>query len=60
MATIQQLRSLGQSLWLDQISRDLLDSGRLAKLGWRASTTLEDGLKLAYQAYLNESRQAAE
>jgi transaldolase len=30
MATIQQLRSLGQSLWLDQISRDLLDSGRLA------------------------------
>lgn len=31
MATIQQLRSLGQSLWLDQISRDLLDSGRLAK-----------------------------
>ena len=31
MATIQQLRSLGQSLWLDQISRDLLDSGRLAQ-----------------------------
>jgi transaldolase len=30
MATIQQLRSVGQSLWLDQISRDLLDSGRLA------------------------------
>jgi transaldolase len=31
MATIQQLRSVGQSLWLDQISRDLLDSGRLAQ-----------------------------
>lgn len=44
----------------DGTPRKLLDSGRLAKLGWRASTTLEDGLKLAYQAYLNESRQAAE
>jgi GDP-L-fucose synthase len=44
----------------DGTPRKLLDSGRLAKLGWRASTTLEDGLKLAYQAYLNESKQAAE
>jgi GDP-L-fucose synthase len=44
----------------DGTPRKLLDSGRLAKLGWRASTTLEDGLKLAYQAYLNESRKAAE
>ncbi|WP_283816758.1 GDP-L-fucose synthase [Bradyrhizobium sp. AUGA SZCCT0182] len=44
----------------DGTPRKLLDSGRLAKLGWRASTTLEDGLKLAYQAFLNESQQAAE
>jgi GDP-L-fucose synthase len=44
----------------DGTPRKLLDSGRLAKLGWRASTALEDGLKLAYQAYLNESKQAAE
>ena len=44
----------------DGTPRKLLDSGRLAKLGWRSSTSLEDGLKLAYQAYLNESKQAAE
>jgi transaldolase len=30
MNAIQQLRSLGQSLWLDQITRDLLDDGTLA------------------------------
>jgi GDP-L-fucose synthase len=38
----------------------LLDVGRLAKLGWRARTALEDGIKLAYQAYLSESKQLAE
>jgi transaldolase len=31
MNAIQQLTSLGQSLWLDQITRDLLDSGGLAR-----------------------------
>ena len=31
MKAIQQLTSLGQSLWLDQITRDLLDSGGLAR-----------------------------
>lgn len=44
----------------DGTPRKLLDVSRLAKLGWRAKTSLEDGLKLAYQAYLSESRQAAE
>src|ERR1700731_3418147 len=34
--------------------RKLLDVSRLAKLGWRARTSLEDGMKLAYQAYLAE------
>ncbi|MBR1151559.1 NAD-dependent epimerase/dehydratase family protein, partial [Bradyrhizobium sp. JYMT SZCCT0428] len=44
----------------DGTPRKLLDVSRLAKLGWRAKTRLEDGLKLAYQAYLSESKQAAE
>jgi GDP-L-fucose synthase len=44
----------------DGTPRKLLDVSRLAKLGWRATTSLEDGIKLAYQAYLSESKQAAE
>jgi GDP-L-fucose synthase len=38
----------------DGTPRKLLDVGRLAQLGWRARTSLEDGIKLAYQAYLKE------
>ena len=38
----------------DGTPRKLLDVGRLAKLGWRARTSLEDGIKLAYQADLSE------
>src|SRR6201986_1997127 len=38
----------------DGTPRKLLDVGRLAKLGWRATTSLQDGIKLAYQAYLSE------
>jgi len=37
----------------DGTPRKLLDVSRLAKLGWRARTPLEDGIKLAYQAYLS-------
>jgi GDP-L-fucose synthase len=44
----------------DGTPRKLLDVTRLARLGWRASTTLGDGIRLAYQAYLQESKQAAE
>jgi GDP-L-fucose synthase len=44
----------------DGTPQKLLDIGRLAKLGWRAKTSLEEGIGLAYQSYLSESRQAAE
>jgi GDP-L-fucose synthase len=43
----------------DGTPRKLLDVSRLAKLGWRARTSLGDGIKLAYQAYLAEQRQDA-
>jgi GDP-L-fucose synthase len=44
----------------DGTPRKLLDVSRLDNLGWRATTSLEDGIRLAYQAYLSETRQAAE
>ena len=31
MNTLQHLRKLSQSLWLDSISREMLDDGRLAR-----------------------------
>jgi GDP-L-fucose synthase len=40
----------------DGTPRKLLDVARLSKLGWRATTSLQDGIWLAYQAYLNESK----
>jgi GDP-L-fucose synthase len=44
----------------DGTPQKLLDVTRLAKLGWRAQTSLEDGMRKAYQAYLREQQQAAE
>jgi GDP-L-fucose synthase len=42
----------------DGTPRKLLDVSRLAGLGWRARTSLADGIRLAYQAYLNEQTRA--
>jgi GDP-L-fucose synthase len=42
----------------DGTPRKLLDVNRLASLGWRPKTSLEDGLKLTYRAYLSETGQA--
>jgi GDP-L-fucose synthase len=39
----------------DGAPRKLLDVSRLARLGWRATIRLEDGIRLAYQAYQRES-----
>ena len=44
----------------DGTPRKLLDVTRLAALGWRARTSLQDGIKLAYEAFLDERKQAAE
>ena len=44
----------------DGTPRKLLDVSRLAKLGWRARTSLTEGIGLAYRAYLSEAKQAAE
>jgi GDP-L-fucose synthase len=38
----------------DGTPRKWLDVSRLNKLGWHARTSLEDGIRLAYQAYLAE------
>ena len=44
----------------DGTPQKLLDVSRLTSLGWRAHTSLEQGLGLAYQSYLSEQKQAAE
>jgi GDP-L-fucose synthase len=44
----------------DGTPRKLLDVSRLSALGWRARTPLDEGIRLAYRAYLNENKRAAE
>jgi GDP-L-fucose synthase len=43
----------------DGTPRKLLDVERLARLGWRARTSLEEGIKLAYRAFLSEHNNAS-
>ncbi|MDI2109604.1 GDP-L-fucose synthase, partial [Bradyrhizobium sp. Mp64] len=43
----------------DGTPRKLLDISRLARLGWHAQTALEDGIQLAYRAYLADSKWTA-
>lgn len=42
----------------DGTPRKLMDVGRLADLGWKASISLEDGLRHAYQWYLDNIESA--
>jgi GDP-L-fucose synthase len=44
----------------DGTPRKLLDVSRLTRLGWRAKTSLRDGLRLAYDAFLAQQKEALE
>jgi GDP-L-fucose synthase len=44
----------------DGTPRKLLDVSRISKLGWRATTSLKDGIRLTYQAYSSKSNQPQE
>ena len=38
----------------DGTPRKLLDVSKLTNLGWKASTSLEDGVRKTYERYLNK------
>ena len=39
----------------DGMPRKLVDVARLSALGWKAKTSLRDGLALAYRSFLDEA-----
>lgn len=41
---------------LNGVERKLLDSTRIKNLGWEAKTSLSEGLRVAYQDYLNSKK----
>jgi transaldolase len=63
--TLEQLEDLGQSVWLDFISRPLITSGRLAQLidkgllGMTSNPTIFDKALSAGEAYEDQLRQLA-
>ena len=42
----------------DGTPRKLLDVSKLERLGWRYTTELEDGIRLAYEDFLNNPMRA--
>jgi GDP-L-fucose synthase len=42
----------------DGTPRKLLDVSKLTALGWRAKTTLDDGIRITYEWYLQNAKQA--
>jgi GDP-L-fucose synthase len=44
----------------DGAPRKLLDVSRMQKLGWRAKTSLRDGISFVYQSYLDSLAKSSE
>jgi len=63
-ATVAETVGYGGSLQYDTSKPDgaprkLLDVGRLGQLGWKAGTSLRDGIRLAYEDFLKQQAAAA-
>jgi GDP-L-fucose synthase len=56
-ATVGYTGQISFDTWRpDGTPRKLLDVSRPGNLGWRASTGLEEGIRLTYQAFLSETK----